>query len=113
MRVRVVEGLVTKTGIVPTGKILDISPEMFLKLGCKVKALPPETKQEASHGTKEQPSIVPTTCQAVKLVRGGGYRLCGAPLREGKNGFRSCSHPGCQIPVESWGKYDHLRRHLP
>ena len=59
-----------------------------------------------------EPIATPTTCQAIKLKPGAGYRLCGSPLREGKNGFRSCSDMFCQIPVESWHKYDHLRRHL-
>ncbi|MDD2367561.1 MAG: hypothetical protein PHN84_15530 [Desulfuromonadaceae bacterium] len=36
-------------------------------------------------------------CQARKVKPD---RICGAPLREGINGFLSCSSPLCQVPVK-------------
>lgn len=56
--------------------------------------------------------VTPAVCQAIKRDQNGGYRLCGAPLREGVNGHLSCADMHCQIPTSSWHKYDHLRRHL-
>lgn len=34
------------------------------------------------------------TCQALKT----NGCICGHPLKEGLNGFRCCSDPGCQVP---------------
>jgi len=99
------------------GTIIDVPENMVLQMTGYV--LPvwnagtyQEQPQDASHATSPTLAIVPATCQAVKLVRGGGYRLCGAPLREGKNGHQSCSDMFCQVPQSSWPKYDRYRRHL-
>ena len=40
--------------------------------------------------------VQPFVCHACKT----GGRICGAPLREGINGFWSCSNPACQVPFK-------------
>lgn len=39
-----------------------------------------------------------THCQARKI---NPNRICGAPLKEGINGFLSCSDMFCQVPVKN------------
>lgn len=113
MRVRAIISFTTAKGEIPAGMVLSIPDHILGKLAGKVEALPPETPQDAVRATVEPMAIVtPTTCQAVKLVRGGGYRLCGAPLREGVNGHLSCADMFCQVPQSSWHKYDRYRSQL-
>lgn len=101
MRVRAIIPFTTARGEIPAGSILNIPDHLLGKLAGKVEALTPDAPQKATHSTSEQLSIIPTTCQAKKILPGGGYRICGALLREGINGFLSCSSPFCQVPVKN------------
>jgi len=117
MRCHVLKTFVRRGESFLPGSIIDVPENMVLKMTGYVLPVGnadtyQEKPQDASHGTKEQPSIVPTVCQAVKLVRGGGYRLCGAPLREGIKRHLSCSDMFCQVPQSSWHKYDRYRSQL-
>lgn len=42
----------------------------------------------------EPESVVSNICLARKTTG----KICGAELKTGVNGFRSCSNPGCQVP---------------
>ena len=65
---------------------------------------PPAAQTEPPRRDRQvtPPDTVPaaprTHCQARKV----GGRICGALLKEGVNGFLSCSDPGCQVPVTSF-----------
>jgi len=92
MKVRVIEALVTRSKIIEIGTILEISEDMVQKLSGKVSPIAPDNMPDV---TQEVLQKVPTHCLARKV----GGRICGAPLKEGINGFLSCSDMFCQVPV--------------
>lgn len=82
MRCQVLKQFVRRGVSLLPGSIIDVPEEMLVKMAGYVQQLVP-----------------PTHCQARKVVG----RICGSPLREGINGFLSCSNPGCQVPATPHG----------
>ncbi|MDD2367531.1 MAG: hypothetical protein PHN84_15380 [Desulfuromonadaceae bacterium] len=64
------------------GSVIDVPEEMLLKMAGYVQKIMP-----------------PSHCQARKV----GGRICGRPLRDGVNGFLTCTDPGCQVPATPHG----------
>ena len=94
MKCRAIVTFTTAHGEIPAGSILNIPDALLSKLAGKVEALSEPVPVKMIH----MPSVHPqqlTTCQARKV----GGRICGASLREGINGFLSCSDSACQVPA--------------
>jgi hypothetical protein len=83
MKCQVLKSFVRRGENILPGSILEIPEEMIPKMAGYVLPL--------------------THCQARKVLPGGGYRVCGAPLNEGINGHLSCSDMRCQVPATHSG----------
>lgn len=106
MRCRAIVAFATKRGLVPSGAILNIPDHLLAKLVGKVEAIDDTgVKQIAtaddytSTPPPSQSLMAQDRCQARKV----GGRICGAPLKEGINGFLSCSDMACQVPATPHG----------
>jgi len=98
MRVVVTKPISTARGILPTGKILEISEETFLKLAGKVRALslppaPMATPEPPQATTAQAPTAEHTHCQAKKLKG----RICPGEIVTGPTGVKYCSL--CFVPA--------------
>jgi hypothetical protein len=70
-----------------------IKPIIISELQAPLHALHPLHQE---NDTVEMQAL-PTHCQARKIQPA---RICGAPLKEGNNGFLSCSDMACQVPYK-------------
>ena len=98
MRVEVVKPISTARGILPTGKILEISEETFLKLAGKVRALslpPAHTAAPEPPQATAAPAPIEghTHCRTKKLKD----RICPGEIVTGPTGVKYCSL--CFVPA--------------
>ena len=96
MRVRVIKAFPSRSGVVPKGRILEISEDTFQSIAENVVVLSPfMPKNSIKTPLNDAPELPPTRCKAVKT----DGRICGAPLKTGLNGWLSCSDMSCQAPA--------------
>ena len=101
MKCRAIVTFTTARGEIPAGSILNIPDHLLAKLAGKVESLPLLTTPVPAEATPSALTIaLPTHCQALKVLSGGGSRVCGHLLKTGPTGKKYCGDPGCWVPSD-------------